>query len=96
MTAFRVLGPLEAVAHGEPVRLPAGKPRALLARLLLDAPRVVAGETLVDALWGPAPPASARKVLQGYVSQLRKALGHDRIETRSPATCCARILPRST
>jgi DNA-binding SARP family transcriptional activator len=84
MTDFRVLGPLEAVADGEPVRLPAGKPRALLARLLLDAPRVVAGETLIDALWGTAPPTSARKVLQGYVSRLRKALGHDRIETRSP------------
>jgi DNA-binding SARP family transcriptional activator len=83
MTDFRVLGPLEAVADGEPVPLPAGKPRALLARLLLDAPRVVAVEALIDALW-PHPPASARKVLQVYVSQLRKALGPERIETRPP------------
>jgi len=84
MTDFRVLGPLEAVADGEPLRLPAGKPRALLARLLLDAPRVVAVETLIDALWGTNPPASARKVLQVYVSQLRKALGPKRIETTPP------------
>jgi DNA-binding SARP family transcriptional activator len=84
MTDFRVLGPLEAVADGAPVALPGRKPRALLARLLLDAPRVVAVETLVDALWGPRPPASARKVLQVYVSQLRKALGPERIETRPP------------
>ena len=60
MTDFRVLGPLEAVAEGEPIPLPAGKPRALLARLVLDAPRVVAVETLIDALWGPRPPASVR------------------------------------
>jgi DNA-binding SARP family transcriptional activator len=84
MTDFRVLGPLEAVGDGEPVALPAGKPRALLARLLLDAPRVVGVETLIDALWGTCPPASARKVLQVYVSQLRKALGRERIETRAP------------
>lgn len=84
MTDFRVLGPLEAVVDGEPLVLPVGKPRALLARLLLDAPRVVAVETLIDALWGQAPPASARKVLQVYVSQLRKALGSQRIETRAP------------
>ena len=84
MTDFRVLGPLEAVADGERLRLPAGKPRALLARLLLDAPRAVAVETLTDALWGAHPPASARKVLQVYVSQLRKALGPERIETRPP------------
>jgi len=69
-----------------PVRatLPAGKPRALLARLLLDAGRVVPAETLVDSLWGDPPPASASKVLQLYISQLRKALGANAIETRAP------------
>jgi DNA-binding SARP family transcriptional activator len=84
MTDFRVLGPLEVVADGQPVALPAGKPRALLARLVLDAPRVVAAETLVDALWGTRPPASARKVLQVYISQLRKTLGPEQIETSPP------------
>ena len=83
MTDFRLLGPLEAVSNGEPVALPAGKPRALLARLLLDAGRVVAVDTLVESLW-ERPPASAFKVLQVYVSQLRKALGRAVIETHRP------------
>jgi DNA-binding SARP family transcriptional activator len=84
MTDFRLLGPLEAVEDGEPLALPVGKPRALLARLLLDAGRVVAVEALVDGLWGEHPPASANKLLQVYVSQLRKVLGRDAIETRRP------------
>jgi DNA-binding SARP family transcriptional activator len=84
MIRFRVLGPLEAVADAERVVLPGGKPSALLARLVLDAGRVVSVEALVDSLWGDRPPSSAQKVLQVYVSQLRKALGADAIETRAP------------
>jgi DNA-binding SARP family transcriptional activator len=78
MIRYRLLGPLEA-----PAELPGGKPRALLARLLLDVGRVVPVETLVDALWDEVP-ASANKVLQVYVSQLRKSLGPAQIETRRP------------
>jgi DNA-binding SARP family transcriptional activator len=81
---FRLLGPLEAIVDGEPVAIAGAKPRALLARLLLDPGRVVSADALVDALWGERPPASARKVTQVYVSQLRKALGADAIETRPP------------
>jgi DNA-binding SARP family transcriptional activator len=84
VTDFRLLGPLEASVEGRPIALPAGKPSALLARLLLDANRVVPAETLVEALWGEAPPPSARKVLQAHVLQLRKALGRERIETHPP------------
>jgi DNA-binding SARP family transcriptional activator len=84
MPEFRLLGPLEAFENGDALPLPVGKPRAVLARLLLDAGRVVPAETIVDGLWGDRPPASARKLLQVYVSQLRKALGHDAIETSRP------------
>lgn len=84
MTRFRLLGPLEASGDEGPIALPGGKPSALLARLLLDAERVVAVEMLVDSLWGERPPSSAHKVIQVYVSQLRKALGAERIETRAP------------
>jgi DNA-binding SARP family transcriptional activator len=75
---FRLLGPFEG-----PVELPGGKPRALLARLVLDAGRIVAVDTLVEGLW-ERPPPSATKVLQAHVSALRKALGADAIETRRP------------
>jgi len=83
LTDFRLLGPLEAIADGRPVDLPAGKPSALLAALLLEANRVVSVEALIQALWADPPP-SASKVLQGYVSQLRKAVGRELIETRAP------------
>ena len=80
MSELRLLGPLEFDA----VALPGGKPRAVLARLGLDAGRVVAADALVHALWGEHPPTSAHKVLQAHVSTLRKALGAGAIETRSP------------
>ena len=81
---FRLLGPLEAVVDGRPLRIAAEKPRALLALLLLDANRVVPTERLVDELWGDEPPARATKTVQVYVSQLRKALGPERLVTRPP------------
>jgi DNA-binding SARP family transcriptional activator len=92
MTDFRLLGPLEVVAGGEGVELPAGQPSAVLARLLLDPNRPLSPDVLVDAIWGDTPPASARKVLQAYVSHLRKALGADRIET-SAAGYAVRVEP---
>jgi DNA-binding SARP family transcriptional activator len=82
MIDFRLLGPLEVVEAGERLALPVGQPRALLARLLLDANRAVSADALVDSIWGESPPASSRKVLQLYVSQLRKLLGANRIETQ--------------
>jgi predicted ATPase/DNA-binding SARP family transcriptional activator len=81
---FRVLGPLEVVVDGAPVELTARQPRALLVALLLRANEVVAADTLADALWNDSPPASAASVLRVYVSQLRRALGDDRIVTRQP------------
>jgi DNA-binding SARP family transcriptional activator len=76
MIRFRVLGPVEP-------GLPGGKPRALFARLVLEPGHVVPADTLVDALWRE-PPASAHKVIQVYVSQLRKAVGAVVIETHAP------------
>jgi DNA-binding SARP family transcriptional activator len=84
MTEFRLLGPFEVLEQGRLLALPQGKPRALLVRLLLDAGRVVSAETLVESIWGDPAPPSAPKVLQVYVSQLRKTLGPGRIETRAP------------
>jgi DNA-binding SARP family transcriptional activator len=81
---FRLLGPLEADVEGNPVQLAAAKPRALLALLLLNRNRVVSTERLIDELWGDEPPARATKTLQVYISQLRKALGPDRLVTRPP------------
>ena len=79
-----MLGPIEALVDGNPVPLPAAKPRALLALLLLSRNRVVSVSELIDDLWGEAPPETATKALQGYISQLRKVLGADRVVTKAP------------
>jgi predicted ATPase/DNA-binding SARP family transcriptional activator len=71
---FRVLGPLEALHEGRSLPLGGAKQRALLAILLLHANRPVSTDTIVDQLWGEHPPPSSAKVVQVYVSQLRKAL----------------------
>jgi DNA-binding SARP family transcriptional activator len=81
---FSVLGPLEAVVEGRSVPLPAAKPRALLALLLLNRNRVVPVGELVEELWSGEPPETATKALQVYISQLRKAIGADRVLTKPP------------
>ncbi|WP_143664211.1 AfsR/SARP family transcriptional regulator, partial [Streptomyces murinus] len=50
------------------------KVRALLAALLLEPGRVVSVESLKDALWGGAPPASAQASLHNHVTRLRRLL----------------------
>ena len=89
---FRILGPLEAVAEGRVVALDAPKQRALLAILLLHANEPVGSDRLIDDLWAGRPPATAGKVLQTYVSKLRKALGNEAIVT-GPAGYELRVEP---
>jgi DNA-binding SARP family transcriptional activator len=71
---LRVLGPLELVVDGWSAPLTAEKQRLLLAALVVRAGEALPSDVLVEALWQGAPPASARKALQVYVSQLRKLL----------------------
>lgn len=71
---LRVLGPLELVGEGGVVALSGQKHRSLLAALALAHGRACSVDMLVDALWGETVPPSARKLLQVYVSQLRKVL----------------------
>ena len=81
---FRLLGPVEVLADGEPVPVRGEKPRAVLALLLLEAGRVVSTDRLIDCLWGERPPRTAATSLQNFVAQLRKLLGADLLETRPP------------
>jgi DNA-binding SARP family transcriptional activator len=75
---------LEVVDDGHDLTPARPKQRALLALLVLRANELVATDELLEALWGPEPPETARKALQGHVSALRKALGAHAIETRPP------------
>lgn len=88
MLHLRLLGPVEAVAAEGRIDLGGAKPRALLAALALEPGRVVSATRLVDVVWSENPPASARALIQTYVSTLRRSFaeaGHpDIIVTRAP------------
>jgi YVTN family beta-propeller protein len=78
----RVLGPVEAERDGVRVELGAPQQRALLALLALSNGNLLTTDAIVDALWPEAPPPSAAKIVQTYVSRLRRALGETAIERR--------------
>src|SRR6478672_10712101 len=79
---YRLLGPLEVLVDGRPAKLAGPRQRAVLVCLLTRPNAVVPAARLVDDLWGDEPPQTAANTLQSYVSQLRKALGRESIETR--------------
>jgi len=70
----RLLGPVELDVAGQPVPIRAAKQRAVLAMLALRANETVAADRLMEGLWGEHPPASAPKLIQQHVSQLRRAI----------------------
>jgi DNA-binding SARP family transcriptional activator/pimeloyl-ACP methyl ester carboxylesterase len=76
-----LLGPLTVDGQPGEAVLRAAKERTLLATLALRPGVVVGPDALIDALWGDSPPASARKTLQTYVSNIRRELGPDVIST---------------
>src|SRR5215469_2047748 len=80
---FGILGPLEVWADDKQLPLGSGRQRALLLLLLVHRNELVATDRLLDELWNGSPPASAGKVVQNQVSQLRRALGDDALLTQS-------------
>lgn len=72
---------MEVRRGGGPVELPGGRALSLLGLLALRLGQAMPADRLVDELWGGEPPATARTLLQGFVSRLRKALGAEAIET---------------
>ncbi|MER6993475.1 BTAD domain-containing putative transcriptional regulator [Saccharopolyspora hirsuta] len=86
---FRVLGPLEVLVDGVARPVGSSQVRALLTCLLLEPNQVVSMDRLIDTIWEHDPPASARTIIQGYVSRLRKLFaegepGGPEIVTRPP------------
>jgi YVTN family beta-propeller protein len=71
---LNLLGPVEVTLDGRPLPLGATKQRAVLALLALQANTTVGVDRIVDGLWGDEPPATATKMVQLYVSQLRRVL----------------------
>ncbi|WP_159942702.1 BTAD domain-containing putative transcriptional regulator [Nocardiopsis sp. FR6] len=82
---FGVLGPLAVWdSSGGQVAITETKVRAVLANLLAHHGRSVSADQLIEDLWEGRPPGRPLNTLQTKVSQLRKALGADRV-LRSPA-----------
>jgi predicted ATPase/DNA-binding SARP family transcriptional activator len=82
---YRILGSLAVAKDGAEVVLGSGKQRALVALLLLHANEPVTTDRLIDQLWGESRSTSATKVLQNYVSKLRRLLGEGVLITRGHA-----------
>ena len=71
-----LLGPLQVRCEGATVVVPAGKQRALLVTLLLQAGHPVPAAQLAELLWAPGlPPTTAPAALRNYVLRLRRQLG---------------------
>ena len=71
---FCVLGPLEVLRDGDPVRLGGERQRALLALLLMHANESVSVDRLVAALFGEGRSESAVNAVRVGVSRLRAAI----------------------
>jgi DNA-binding SARP family transcriptional activator len=79
---FLILGPLDVQRDGTSLELGGPRQRSVLSVLLLRAGEVVPASDLICDVWGETPPETAANLLQGCVSDLRKALGRDAIVTR--------------
>src|SRR5262249_36126470 len=75
---------LEVRLDGQELPLGGRRQRSLLALLLLHANQVVSRDHLLDGIWGEAPPTTASRTLDSYVSRLRTALGADRLTRKEP------------
>jgi DNA-binding SARP family transcriptional activator len=81
---YGILGPLQVRdVSDRDAEVKGTRRRALLLRLLVDADAFVSVDRLSEDLWEGAPPAAAAQTLQSHVSNLRSALGRERIETKS-------------
>jgi DNA-binding SARP family transcriptional activator/tetratricopeptide (TPR) repeat protein len=68
------LGPLEAWKDGTPLSLGPPARRAVLGLLLVEPGVLVRRDTIIDVLWGEAPPRTAVGLVQAHVSRIRRLL----------------------
>ncbi|MFC7108171.1 BTAD domain-containing putative transcriptional regulator [Nonomuraea rubra] len=71
---FLILGPVEVSAGDRPLPALAPRHRAFLGYLLLHAGRAQSVERLTEAVWGPAPPDTARAQVHAALAAIRRVL----------------------
>jgi DNA-binding SARP family transcriptional activator/tetratricopeptide (TPR) repeat protein len=71
---IRLLGPVEVWVAGRRWEIGPPQRRAVLAALAVDAGRPVAAETLIDRVWGEAPPVQVRSAVHANITLIRRVL----------------------
>lgn len=79
---LRALGPFEAEVDGATVELGSRIQRCVLALLTASLGKTVSADRIISEVWGESPPAKPSQSLQTYVSNLRRLLGKETVETR--------------
>jgi SARP family transcriptional regulator, regulator of embCAB operon len=76
-TYVQLCGRFVVELHGRRIeqRLPGRRGRALFAYLVLERPRMVGRDELIEAIWAGHPPARYASALSVLVSKLRAAVG---------------------
>ena len=72
--ALRLLGPVGLLSPSKEHSVGGAKARAVLAGLGLRLNQVVPISQLIEDVWGNHPPATARNIVQVYISGIRRAL----------------------
>ncbi|NLT56845.1 MAG: hypothetical protein GXX79_20225 [Actinomycetales bacterium] len=71
---IHLLGEVRFLHDGQPVNLGPRQQRTVFVALLTCAGRPVSTETLIKRVWDGLPPAAPRKVLNVYLSRIRRLL----------------------
>lgn len=72
--------------NGQSVDLGPARQRGILAALLVEPERPTSIESLIDRVWGDAPPGAVRSVVYTYVTRLRRVLADATDPTDTPVT----------
>ncbi|WP_084468338.1 AfsR/SARP family transcriptional regulator [Actinokineospora inagensis] len=81
---IEIVGALRGSLDGAPVTPTQPKLRRLLALLAANPGTVVRHETITDELWSGPPSAKLARIVQTYVSQLRKLFGTAEVCLHTP------------
>lgn len=71
----RMLGNVDIEHQGREIVIPGERRSSVLATLALHPGELVSVDKIVDAVWGDAPPVTARNTIQSHIAFLRKVIG---------------------
>lgn len=72
---IRLLGSVEVHHRGQVLDIGPPRQRCVLGALAMDVGRPVRADTIVDRVWGEAPPSQVRQSLYVYIARIRQVIG---------------------